>query len=343
MISSIDAMVASLEAKLVHCRRDLHRHAETGWLEFRTSSLVARALTDLGYEVELGRQVVAENARMGVPSAEMLESNWQRALVQGGDPEFLEDVKGGYTGVVGILACGEGPTIGLRFDMDALGVMEAQEERHRPHREGFASLNEGMMHACGHDAHTAVGLGLAEVLMAHREALRGTIKLIFQPAEEGVRGAKSMVAAGVVDDVDILLGHHVRTGFCLGELECGMSGYAATHKFDVSIEGGPAHAGGRPEGGANAMLAAATAILNLYAIPRHSEGYTRINVGQMTAGTGRNVICPSAHLVCETRGPNHRAERLYARTSDGCAPGGGRDVWLHAQRHAHGRSPECQQ
>jgi aminobenzoyl-glutamate utilization protein A len=158
------------------------------------------------------------------------------------------------------------------------------------------------MHACGHDGHTAVGLGVAEVLARMRQELRGTVKLIFQPAEEGVRGAKAMVGAGVVDDVDYLLGHHLYSGWQLGTLDPGRRNYLATSKFDAILTGEPSHAGGRPHEGKNALLAAATAVLNLHAIPRHKEGATRINVGRLTAGTGRNVICPSAHLVIETRG-----------------------------------------
>jgi aminobenzoyl-glutamate utilization protein A len=135
-----------------------------------------------------------------------------------------------------------------------------------------------------------------------RDRIQGTVKLIFQPAEEGVRGAKSMVGAGVLDDVDFLVGHHVFSGWALGEMVCGIGGYAATHKFDAHLTGAPAHAGSNPQTGKNALQAAATAVLNLYAIPRHGDGATRVNVGRLTAGTGRNVICADAHLVIETRG-----------------------------------------
>jgi aminobenzoyl-glutamate utilization protein A len=145
-------------------------------------------------------------------------------------------------------------------------------------------------------------LGIAKVLAEMRDDLRGTVKLIFQPAEEGVRGARSMVEAGVVDDVAFLLGHHLITGCAVGEVFPGMSGYAATRKFDVVFHGAPAHAGGSPEGGHNALLSAATAALNLHALPRHRDGFTRINVGKLAAGTGRNVIPAEASLVAEVRG-----------------------------------------
>lgn len=301
-VDRIHALCQQIEAKIIAYRRDFHRHAESGWTEFRTASLVARRLNELGYQVTLGPAVIIAEERMGLPPDNELEFHWHRAQKQGGDPEFLKPLRGGFTGVVGTLKNGPGPTIGLRFDMDALELLESTSPDHRPVREGFASINEGAMHACGHDGHTAIGLGVAEVLINLRENLRGTVKLIFQPAEEGVRGAKSMVAAGVVDDVDFMLGHHLFSGWPVGEIECGLSGYLATTKFDAFFTGEPAHAGGSPQAGKNALLAASTAVLNLYAIPRHRDGVTRINVGRLTAGTGRNIISPNAHLLIETRG-----------------------------------------
>ena len=302
MIEKVNNIINEIEEKIIGYRRDFHRYAESGWTEFRTASLVARKLTDLGFEVKIGGEVIKEEDRMGLPDEEILEKNWQRAKEQGGDEQFLKSFKNGFTGVVGILKNGIGPVIGLRFDMDALDIQEDLTDNHKPYREGFASVNENVMHACGHDGHTAAGLGIAEVLMKLKIEIKGTVKLIFQPAEEGVMGAKSMVTAGVVDDVDYLLGHHVMSGWKLGEIIPGMGNYAATQKFDATFTGKPAHAGGSPEGGNNALLAASTAVLNLYAIPRHSDGYTRINVGKLNSGTGRNVICSDAHLLIETRG-----------------------------------------
>ena len=289
-------------SRAVGYRRDFHRYAESAWTEFRTSSLVATKLDSIGFQVQAGPQVVRDEYRMGLPSPEVLEKHWLRAVQQGGDREYLDLVKGGFTGVVGKLQGGPGPVFGFRFDMDAVDINESRKPTHRPFREGFASVNDGAAHACGHDGHTAIGLGVAEVLAAMRDQVQGTVKLIFQPAEEGVRGAKAMVAAGVVDDVDYLVGHHLYSGWQLGEIDPGRGGYLATTKFDAFITGEAAHAGGRPHEGRNALLAAATAVLNLHAIPRHKDGATRINVGKLVAGPGRNVICPRAHLVVETRG-----------------------------------------
>lgn len=300
IITMAEAMTDSLAAR----RRDFHKFAETGWFEMRTSSIIARELTDMGYEVLVGEQVCRRDARMGVPSEEVLEAQYHRAVAQGADPEFVQAAKGGMTGVIGILRCGEGPVIAMRFDIDALGVFEEKDPSHRPAREGFGSVNEGFMHACGHDGHAAIGLGVAKVLMEIRDSLRGTVKLIFQPAEEGVRGAKSIVDNGHLDGVDYLIGSHLtkkKDGDSAAVFP-GSHGSLATTKYDVIFRGVSAHAGGSPERGKNVMLAVGTSILNLYAIPRHSAGASRINVGTVTSGSGRNVIADEAKMEIEVRG-----------------------------------------
>ena len=163
MYEKIVQTADSITEELVGIRRDFHKYAESGWFEMRTSSIIARKLTEMGVdEVLVGEQVCKRDARMGVPEEAALEASYQRAVEQGGDPEFLPYTKGGMTGVIGIIKCGEGPTVAMRFDIDALGVIEAQDEGHRPAAEGFASVNYGMMHACGHDAHATIGLGVAK-------------------------------------------------------------------------------------------------------------------------------------------------------------------------------------
>lgn len=301
----ITKMADDMAEDLVAIRRDFHKHAESGWFEMRTSSIIARKLTEMGVdEVLVGEQVCKKDARMGVPSDEALEASYERAVAQGGDPEFLPYTKGGMTGVIGIIRCGEGPTVAMRFDIDALGVIEDDDMSHRPTAEGFASVNHGMMHACGHDSHGTIGLGVAKTLMAIRDQLHGTVKLIFQPAEEGVRGAKSIVENGHLDDVDFFIGSHVsdKEDGDPAVVIPGSYGSLATTKYDVYFHGVSAHAGGSPEKGKNVMLAVATAIMNLYAIPRHSGGMTRINVGTVTAGSGRNVIADVAKMEIELRG-----------------------------------------
>lgn len=306
MYEKIIGVTDEITEELINIRRDFHKYAESGWFEMRTSSIIARKLTELGVdEVLVGDQVCKKDSRMGVPSEEALEANYLRAIEQGGDSEFLPYTKGGMTGVIGIIRCGEGPTIAMRFDIDALGVIEAQDVDHRPMAEGFVSVNHGMMHACGHDAHAAIGLGVAKTLMSIKDQLHGTIKLIFQPAEEGVRGAKSIVENGHLEGVDYCIGSHV-SPLLAGEEDAvvtpGSYGSLATTAYDVTFHGLAAHAGGAPEKGKNVMLAVATAIMNLYAIPRHSSGATRVNVGLVTAGSGRNVIADIANMEIELRG-----------------------------------------
>ena len=315
-VQQIREQVSALEPQLIADRRSFHKYAEAGWTEFRTASLIARRLVELGIEVSTGPSVCSSEARMGLPSEDELSEHWQRAIAQGGDREFLEQMQGGFTGVVGTLNCGPGPTLALRFDIDALGVQESADPDHRPFAQEFSSVNAGVCHACGHDGHAAIGLGLAAVLVQRKPELSGTIKLVFQPAEEGVRGARSMVEAGVLDGVALLLGQHLMTGWGIGEIAPGMGGYAATRKLDVRFQGAPAHAGGSPEKGNNALLAAATAILNLHALPRHQDGFTRVNVGTLQGGTGRNVIPENALLVAEVRGETTElCDSMYERAA----------------------------
>ena len=158
------------------------------------------------------------------------------------------------------------------------------------------------MHACGHDAHTAVGLEVARWLVDHKDELCGRFKLIYQPAEEGVRGARAMVAAGVVDDVDYFIGGHVGGVAKLGEIGVMDGGFLASTKFDIDIEGQPAHAGNAPQLGHNALMAACAASMMLQGIPRNGDGATRVSVGTMHAGEGRNVIPAHARLQMEVRG-----------------------------------------
>ncbi len=292
----------SMSQQLRKTRRDLHKYAEQGWCEVRTSSLIASRLTELGYHVLTGSDVCFGPARMGLPSDGQLEAEYQRAISQGAIQPFAQRAKYGYTGVIGLLDCGNGPTVALRFDIDALGVSEDDSAGHLPNAEGFRSVNNGTMHACGHDGHTAIGLGVAEILLNLKKHLHGKIKLIFQPAEEGVRGAKSIVEHGHLDDVDYVIGNHINESQDNFQISLTTGATLSSTKMDILYRGTAAHAGASPEKGKNAMLAAATAVLNLHAIPRNSQGGTYINVGTLHAGSGRNVVCDSAKLEVEVRG-----------------------------------------
>ncbi|MDE6589924.1 MAG: amidohydrolase, partial [Oscillospiraceae bacterium] len=296
---------------------DFHTYAEMGWFEVRTSSIIANRLTELGYQVLTGSDVCLDESRMGLPSKEELEAHYVRALEQGAIQPYAERAKDGFTGVIGILDCGEGPVIAMRFDIDALGVFEEKGTTHRPSAEGFCSVNDGMMHACGHDGHATIGLAVAEILISMKDQLKGKLKLIFQPAEEGLRGAKPIVDHGHLDDVDFVIGNHMgNRGDREYDIGLSAGGTLASTKLDVTFTGKAAHAGGSPEKGDNAMLAAATAVLNLYALPRTSQGVTRVNVGTLQAGSGRNVIPDRATMMVEVRGSTTEANEFmegYAR------------------------------
>ncbi|MEF8843295.1 MAG: M20/M25/M40 family metallo-hydrolase [Haloarculaceae archaeon] len=179
---------------LTAIRRNLHAHPEAGWKEFRTTAMVADELESLGYEVHLGGEAVDPDERLGVPSEDELAAAMDRAR-RDGAPEAYLDRMDGVTGCVAVREFGEaGPVVGVGVDMDALERTEARDEDHRPVREGFVSRYPDEMHACGHDGHTAIGLGIARWFAEAAEdggedgGFDGTLKLFFQPAEEGGRG-----------------------------------------------------------------------------------------------------------------------------------------------------------
>ena len=303
-MASIWEQAQALREEMTARRRNLHQHPETGWTEFRTASMVIKELRQLGYEVSFGAEVVDEASMMGVPSAAELEQYMARAVSEGADPELVKQMAGGKTGVVAVLRSGKpGKTVAFRFDMDCNDVEEERGAGHRPAQEGFASCHTKAMHACGHDGHVTIGLAAAKLIAANKEQLAGTVKLIFQPAEEGVRGAYAMVNAGVVDDVDYLFGGHIGFKATADNALITMTdGFLATTKLDAVFKGMSAHAGAAPEQGKNALLAAAQAAISLNTISRHSQGSSRINVGVLNAGTGRNVVPDIASLKLETRG-----------------------------------------
>jgi len=305
MYERILELSGNLEEKAVARRRDFHKFAESGWYEMCTSSIIAKTLSDLGYQVLTGRDVCDDKSRMGLPSKEELEAHYELAVSQGAVMEYMTgDMKEGFTGVIGILNCGEGPVMALRFDIDALGGIETENPGHKPNKEGFCSLNRGIMHACGHDGHTVIGLAVAEILMEIKSSLHGTVKFIFQPAEEGVKGGKSIVEKGHLDDVDYFICGHIYSekdapGY---DIITGTVGPLATCKYDVTYHGKAMHAGTNPQLGQNALMAAVDAVQNLMAISRHSKGMSLVNIGKLVSGTARNVIPDEAFLEVEVRG-----------------------------------------
>lgn len=297
--------MTALSSQLVRWRRDFHAFPELGFCEFRTAASICETLTALpGCVVRVGQEVMVTEGRMGVPLPEELARARTAALAAGAAKAWVERMADGLTGVVAEWTFSRpGPTLAFRVDIDALPIAESAAPAHEPARHGFASRCAGRMHACGHDGHTAIGLGLASLVPQRSAGWGGRLRLIFQPAEEGCCGAASMVARGVVDDVDYFVAGHLGTAANrTGLISTGITDALAITKLDVTLHGVAAHAGMKPNEGRNALLAAATLVLNLHAISRHADGDTRVNVGELHAGSGRNVIADRADLRLEVRG-----------------------------------------
>lgn len=294
-------MLSAYHDQLINIRRQLHQNPEEGWSEFTTTAFLVTTLRGYGYDVLTGRKVVAPEACLGREES-VVKAGLERARRNGVSEELLSGMEE-LTGCVAVLDTGRpGPTLAIRFDIDCVPVTECTDDTHVPAKEGFISKNPGFMHACGHDAHMSMGLAVAHWVMDNKDKLSGKIKILFQPAEEGVRGAAGMAASGILDDCDYFLGSHVAMSAKSGEIATNLYGYLCTTKLDVTFHGKPAHAGACPQEGRNALTAAANATVQMMGISRHSGGMTRINIGQLIAGEGRNVIPSKAVMKLEVRG-----------------------------------------
>lgn len=315
MSSHID--MESLEKELIQLRREFHRYPETGWTEFRTTVRIIEELQKLGLTVRYGPEIHTTGSRTSVPDEAELNLLWHRAAEECGHSPLLDAMRGGYTGCVAVIeGARPGPTVGIRVDIDCNDLPETNDSEHIPVAEDFASCHSGCMHACGHDAHTAIGIGVAKILCACREQLSGKVILIFQPGEEGLRGAKSMVDAGILQGCDYFFGGHIGLhSLPTGTVCTGVTGILANYKLDVTFHGLSAHAAATPEKGRNALAAAATATLNLLAIPPHHEGISRVNVGTLQAGTGRNIIPDEAFMRLETRGATNNINEYMVQAA----------------------------
>ncbi len=207
----------------------------------------------------------------------------------------------GKTGVVGLLGGGQPGerTVLLRFDMDALPIHEENEASYR-------SQTPGVMHACGHDAHVAIGLGVATLLAKHRERWPGTVKLMFQPAEEGLGGADAMIKDGVLKGpgVDVALGLHVSSQIETGRAVVRSGALmAASDKLDILVHGRGGHAA-HPEQAVDAVLVAAQIVVALQTIVSRNVGPEDVGVvtvGSFHAGEAGNVIAETARLLGSIR------------------------------------------
>jgi aminobenzoyl-glutamate utilization protein A len=282
-------------------RRDLHRHPEPAWCEFYTTARIVEELRDRDLtELHVGPDALATEDRMNVPDDETLDEWERRARDAGANPDVVDRLSGGYTGCVAVVERGDGPVVGLRVDIDALPIHESEDGDHAPVAEGFRSEHEGFMHACGHDAHATMGLGTLDAVLDSDFA--GTLKVFFQPGEEQIAGGKPMAESGHLDDVEYLYAVHVGLDHPSGEVVCGVEGFLAVRHFLAEFTGEPSHAGARPEQGRNSVQAMAAAVQNLYAIPRHADGPTRVNAGLVGGGTATNIVPEESFIEGELRG-----------------------------------------
>ena len=268
----MSAVLSALEARadtFTALRRDIHRHPEIGFQEFRTSDLVAERLALWGYEVTRGL---------------------------------------GGTGVVGQLKRGNGlRKLGLRADMDALPI---QETTGLPH----ASSHAGLMHACGHDGHTAMLLAAAEYL-ATSAKFDGTLNLIFQPAEESLGGARKMMEDGLFDrfPCDALFAMHNLPGFRAGQLLLREGAtMASSENIQVHIEGKGGH-GAMPHLSADPVVAGSAIVMALQSIVSRNVAPLHmavITVGSFQAGVANNVIPQSATLKLSVRALDRNVREL---------------------------------
>ncbi len=265
----------AIEQKVINWRRDLHQHPELGNREFRTAQIIAKHLQSLGIEVQ---------------------------------------TKVGITGVVGILK-GEktGPVIALRADMDALPVEEVNNLQFASKvKTTFNGKETSVMHACGHDAHVAVLMGAAEVLAAMKKDLRGTVKFIFQPAEEGAPkgeegGAQLMIKEGVLENpkVEVIFGLHIDSQLEINKLSYKPKGtFAGIGDFKITVKGKPSH-GSQPWNAVDPILVGSQIVTSLQQIVSRNINLTQnpavVTIGAFNGGNRSNIIPPQVELIGDVR------------------------------------------
>jgi len=288
MDQRLDAAAASVEPKVIECRRDIHQHPELGNREFRTSKLVADRLRALGIEVR-------------TPIA--------------------------HTGVIGLLRGGKpGRIVALRADMDALPVTEQVDVPFKSTaRTTYNGQEVGVMHACGHDAHVAILLGVAEVLSGIRRELPGTVVFLFQPAEEGAPqgeegGAALMVKEGALDNpkVDAVFGLHVTSRYPVGEIAYRPGAeLAAVDSFRINVHGKQTH-GAYPWLGVDPIVVSSQIVLALQLIPSRqldvSIAPAVVTVGAIHGGVRNNIIPDDVEMIGTIRSLDQKMrEEIHQR------------------------------
>jgi amidohydrolase len=281
--SQIRLAIRSLQPQLVEWRRYLHQRPELGFKEQLTAEFISQKLQEWGFEQTLD------------PSVPL---RYQTGIAK--------------TGIVATISSNRpGPILGIRADMDALPI---QEENDVPYR----SQHDGMMHACGHDGHTAIALGTAYYLAHHREDFAGTVKIIFQPAEEGPGGAKPMIEEGVLKnpDVEAIMGLHLWNNLPLGTVGVRSGALmAAVECFDCTIFGKGGH-GAMPHQTVDSIVVSAQIVNALQTIVARNVDpidSAVVTVGTLHAGTARNVIADTAKMSGTVRYFNPKLEGYFAQ------------------------------
>jgi len=301
-----------IEQKIINWRRVFHKFPEPGWCEYKTSVNIIKELRKLNFELTIGTDLLQDSEKMGRESKEIDDFFFNKAISDSSiDQTTLDLIKDGNTSILATLDCGKGPNTLLRFDMDALHISESKLESHIPHDKKFSSEYDGFMHACGHDAHSAIGLGVATILSERKKELKGTITLLFQAAEEGVRGAAALTDHPFLNNIDSAIGFHLWSTMPTGRLICGTDEQMASTKFDLEIIGKEAHAGLNPEQGINALIPASEVVCSLYKLVSKFNDKIIFNIGKLEAGTARNIICASAILQIETRAKNSKTNTEF--------------------------------
>lgn len=232
------------------------------------------------------------------PELSFKEFNTAETISQHLDKFGIVHKKGvGKTGIVGEINFGPGPIIALRADMDALPI---QEENNLDYK----SLNDGVMHACGHDGHMAILLGAANALSKNSKLKKGTVRFIFQPAEEGLGGAKYMIEDGCLDKVDEIYGLHLWNYQLYGEV--GIKDgpvMASADLFDIEVSGKGGH-GATPQGTVDAIVVASNLVTMLQTIVSRNTNpleSTVLSIGKIKGGHNFNIISDKVHMSGTTR------------------------------------------
>ncbi|WP_104117562.1 amidohydrolase [Arthrobacter sp. B1805] len=321
-------------------RRQFHSHAEPGFLEYRTASLILAELAGMGVRAITGRGAI-DVGGIALPPTQAEKDEWGgRAVAAGASAEDVAYFQEHGTAIIAELEGNRaGPTWGLRVDIDALPVDEETATDHAPVAGGFRSTTP-CMHACGHDGHAAIGLALADRLRDGN--FPGRVRIMFQPAEEGVRGAQPMIDAGVTRGVDRMLAVHLGGDLPTGTVVGGVTDAMATTKWKATFDGEAAHAAAAPEKGRHALAAAAQATLAILGLTRFAEADTRVNVGTFHAEGSANIIPARATITYETRSTSNAVLDGLNDRAEAAVQGAGQMYGVTVSTKAYGRAAVSQ-